>query len=304
MFKIIALVCGVVFLVGAQTRTATESFVTNRVSLVSAQINAVSGRVDSVVSAVGVVSGRVDSVASAVGVLETARVDRVWGSVANYTDAAGVMWEIVQVNVVDFVFPDNGTIGAFLTPDPYLWTFAAPATTDEATFVLNNNWQIWFQPEGGADVTIDARMTANSGTRWYALAGVSELGQDVILYPYDTVNQEWISYEIGVNTIAVDWRSFAQTNAIDKVVTTNGTVIIIGDASDSTGSVTQLVAMAGSQEVKFDFFGRSEAEAAIAAIPLPPTNAVSGWLLYDSGSNVWLQVSVSNFSFTVHEVIQ
>ncbi len=33
-----------------------------------------------------------------------------------------------------------------------------------------------------------------------------------------------------------------------------------------------------------------------------PTNAVPGWLLYDAGSNVWLQVSVSNFSFTVWEV--
>lgn len=41
---------------------------------------------------------------------------------------------------------------------------------------------------------------------------------------------------------------------------------------------------------------------AIAAIPLPPTNAVSGWMLYDAGSNVWLQVSVSNLSFTVWEV--
>jgi hypothetical protein len=33
-----------------------------------------------------------------------------------------------------------------------------------------------------------------------------------------------------------------------------------------------------------------------------PTNAVPGWLLYDTGSNVWLQVSVSNLSFTVWEV--
>jgi hypothetical protein len=42
--------------------------------------------------------------------------------------------------------------------------------------------------------------------------------------------------------------------------------------------------------------------AAINAYPPIPTNAVSGWLLYDAGSNKWLRVSVSNYSFTVWEV--
>lgn len=47
----------------------------------------------------------------------------------------------------------------------------------------------------------------------------------------------------------------------------------------------------------------NELATAIAAIPLPPANAVSGWLLFDSGSNIWLRVSVSNLSFTVEEVL-
>jgi hypothetical protein len=34
-----------------------------------------------------------------------------------------------------------------------------------------------------------------------------------------------------------------------------------------------------------------------------PTNAVQGWLLYDSGSNQWLRVSVSNYAFYVYEVL-
>lgn len=33
-----------------------------------------------------------------------------------------------------------------------------------------------------------------------------------------------------------------------------------------------------------------------------PTNAVSGWMVYDSGSNIWLKVTASNLSFTVWEV--
>jgi hypothetical protein len=32
--------------------------------------------------------------------------------------------------------------------------------------------------------------------------------------------------------------------------------------------------------------------------------AAEGWLLYDYGSNVWLRVSVSNYSFTVSEVAE
>jgi len=43
--------------------------------------------------------------------------------------------------------------------------------------------------------------------------------------------------------------------------------------------------------------------AATNAIPRIPTNAISGWLLYDSGSNRWLRVSVSNYSYYISEVL-
>lgn len=42
---------------------------------------------------------------------------------------------------------------------------------------------------------------------------------------------------------------------------------------------------------------------AVASVPRVPTNSVSGWLMYDPGSNFWLRVNVSNLSFTVHEVL-
>lgn len=41
--------------------------------------------------------------------------------------------------------------------------------------------------------------------------------------------------------------------------------------------------------------------AELAAVALP-TNAIPGWLLFDSGSNKWYQVTMSNLSFTVWEV--
>ena len=43
--------------------------------------------------------------------------------------------------------------------------------------------------------------------------------------------------------------------------------------------------------------------AATNAIPRVPTNAVTGWLLYDAGSNKWLRVSVSNYSYYISEVL-
>jgi hypothetical protein len=41
----------------------------------------------------------------------------------------------------------------------------------------------------------------------------------------------------------------------------------------------------------------------VVAIPRVPTNAVTGWLLYDAGSNKWLRVTVSNYSYYISEVL-
>ena len=43
---------------------------------------------------------------------------------------------------------------------------------------------------------------------------------------------------------------------------------------------------------------------AIDAIPLPPTNAVAGWLVWDSGSNCYWQVTATNLRFYVWGVAE
>jgi hypothetical protein len=43
----------------------------------------------------------------------------------------------------------------------------------------------------------------------------------------------------------------------------------------------------------------ADIRAAIDAIPLPPTNAVAGWLVWDAGSNVFWRVSATNLRFYV-----
>jgi hypothetical protein len=35
----------------------------------------------------------------------------------------------------------------------------------------------------------------------------------------------------------------------------------------------------------------------IEALPSVPTNVIQGWVMYDSGSNVWIQITVSNLTF-------
>lgn len=61
---------------------------------------------------------------------------------------------------------------------------------------------------------------------------------------------------------------------------------------------------ADEDDTELDFASRSWTAEQIAAMPLVPTNAVDGWLMYDYGSNMWLRVSVSNWSFTVWEVVE
>ena len=48
-----------------------------------------------------------------------------------------------------------------------------------------------------------------------------------------------------------------------------------------------------------DAAAHADIRAAIDLIPLPPTNTVKGWLVWDSGSNRWWEVSVTNLRFYV-----
>jgi hypothetical protein len=51
-------------------------------------------------------------------------------------------------------------------------------------------------------------------------------------------------------------------------------------------------------------YADADIRAAIDAIPLPPTNAVAGWLVWDSGSNCYWQVTATNLRFYVWGVAE
>lgn len=66
--------------------------------------------------------------------------------------------------------------------------------------------------------------------------------------------------------------------------------------------VTNIYPLARSADLaahNADGSAHADIRAAIDAIPLPPTNAVAGWFVWDSGSNVFWRVSATNLRFYV-----
>jgi len=53
-----------------------------------------------------------------------------------------------------------------------------------------------------------------------------------------------------------------------------------------------------------DGTAHADIRAEIDAIPLPPTNAVAGWLVWDTGSNCYWRVSATNLRFYVWGVAE
>lgn len=96
--------------------------------------------------------------------------------------------------------------------------------------------------------------------------------------------------------------------------TTNLTIMLDGKASTNEAAIrsaadTALLAsnVLARAAITNEATIRATIDTAISnqvvALPRVPTNAVTGWLLYDSGSNKWLRVSVSNYSYYISEVL-
>lgn len=66
---------------------------------------------------------------------------------------------------------------------------------------------------------------------------------------------------------------------------------------------TGVNAEAGTLQVYLYKLLNADGKIPVERMPMP-TNIVSGWLMYDPGSNMWLRVSVSNWSFTVGRVLE
>ncbi len=114
------------------------------------------------------------------------------------------------------------------------------------------------------------------------------------LYEAGDLNDEGIFYLSGWQT-GMEFRWTLTASPTDMVTFPK---TFSHPSNGHTGWVDQVV----SYQAVTSKWAEVANKADLSALPVVPTNAVSGWLLYDAGSNVWLQVSVSNLSFTVWEV--
>ena len=263
-------------------------------SVVMKDVIAVTNELDATaIAALNVETTKLYQAIAAIPAGSTARVDKVWGRTANYMDGDGVFHQNIPDYQISFSITEEETVGKIFT-----WAYSTNQfdISGETVIGLLDRWEgseslyaieyisasnAWFLNSGeGIEDSSGLKHWIMDGERFAPVVTASHDG--MVYITYDRINDDKV---------------------IGKTVNTNGTVIIIGQTSDDAGTITQQVARAGSAVITNSFFGRAEAEAAINAIPLPPTNSVVGWLIYDTGSNMWLNVSSSNFSFTVHEVL-
>lgn len=223
------------------------------------------------------------AIAGVTQALATQRVDKVWSSSSNYMDGDGIMYEI-------------GTVESYLCTEA---TFAGgSAYVGSRWYYAGNDMGHYLYTNSLADTANNYLMYGDAYDVWAIYVGAPGSGEDFASAVSSRYASPITLYgDSGLHEIRFA-RVTVETNVIDRVVTTNGSVIIIGSAADSSGSTTQLTARAGSETVTYPFVGQDD----LAEIPRVPTNSVVGWLMFDAGSNMWLRVSVSNLSFTVEEV--
>lgn len=225
-----------------------------------------------------VVTNEQDTVAmEAISQLATlGRTDKLWGSENTYMDGDGVMWAIWPSVVYTSVTPGVFTGVAF--------NLTAVADNQYYYYAENNALLKW-------------------GSGYWSL--LSENGQ-LMASGRGGVTDSVVDLSGGSNITFERYESGLTTNIVDRVVTTNDNIIIVGQTKDSMGLTTNLQAKTGETEINISFAGWKEILSVIDEIPPIefPQNAVTGWLIYDAGSNMWLNVTSSNLSFTAQEVIQ
>jgi hypothetical protein len=238
----------------------------------------------------------------------TNQITQLWGSPTNYMDGAGNYWEIsVATNITHryVVVSASGPPGADLPSIGSVFDYNyADVSEDENTLSSNIYYAVTGLSDELAAVSTYYKGYGTTDVLWsYYIAAEDVYAQsDAYAWPAESMilmGEDFLQrdYTISlVETNAYSAEIVVSTNIIDRAARTNEmAVALAGKADAEHGHVINDVT---GLQTALDGL-----DAAVAAIPMPPTNAVSGWLLYDTGSNMWLRVAVSNFSFKVYEVL-
>lgn len=308
-------------------RMASEGFVSNRVAILRAEMqgsNAVIQAAADAAQSTGTnalaqaqaAQAAADTNAGSISVLQTSRVDKVWSSTTNYMDGNGIFYEIVTTYEYANSFvvtavnssadsPDLGEIFRFLrldiagTETNYVYRSTTDPELRELTchsnipFMLGvDYWEVNYITAAEDYYYQEAPNTTNA----LNLAHVNGEGTPI---PGEYILLDETNEVVGITV---------STNIIDKSVTTNGTIIIIGYLKSESGTVTGEISRAGSTVTTNIFmnpagyYTQTDVDNLIAAIPRVPTNAYTGFLFHDLGTNIWLNLAPSNLEWEVWEV--
>lgn len=225
-------------------------------------------------------------IADVQSVVYTNKPTKLWGNAIKYVDGDLVKWKIITYPQGAYVVT-GATVRTKLISS--VWAYNADQSysvpmMSVSTYTNSLYNSLVFQSEGGWEFDTNYRCS-------------SFVFDDVPLV--NTTNAADVIYMHRISSV---------TNVIDKAVGTNGTVIIIGYLRSDSGTVTGEISRSGSV-ISTNYFinpegyyTQSEVNSMIDEIPRVPTNAYSGLLFHDLGTNVWMQLAPSNLDWEVWEV--
>lgn len=134
--------------------------------------------------------------------------------------------------------------------------------------------------------------------QWSSAVGsdTTASGEISLAQGYQTVASGINSYALGFNALASHDGAYAWQGSADDF-----SRLAYSSHGAGTYNINPIGGAGGfwiGDETLGAIIASSNAEA-IAAIPIPPTNAIVGWLVWDSGSNRYWRVSATNLRFYV-----
>ena len=212
---------------------------------------------------------------------DPARVRAVW-SPTNDVGASRYTWFIATTSTNGASYRAYGTLMMRSSPGATPSVLAAPTTLTDALAA-------W------ADARYDPLGAAQTASNALAAA-------DLLALPRTWVPTGTVAYAVAAAT-AINASHADNADYASEAYFANNTY--------SAGSAEQLDRDGADGQSLDALIGHTNSptahpdiRAAIDAIPLPPTNAVAGWLVWDTGSNCYWQVTATNLRFYVWGVAE
>jgi|GEM_PF-3972492 len=214
------------------------------------------------------------------------------------------LWRVENVLVslcdIEFLGAQMDPFRPPFFPVPLVAQFPFYATAFEVEVDPDDWMRGYYLPDGRAEITSSFGEEYDIAATWRSAS--VEFPQT--LYPVDGTTAEGLAVITPTGQFVSVFATNATRYALADFATTQQVGAVAAQIPDVSGlaSTQQVAEVAGLIP---DVSGLLSMQTADERYPLRnnmPSNSVTGWLVYDQGSNDWLRVVVSNRSFTVWEV--